>query len=39
MADEVSDGIVEEILKEEGNGGVGCERRVRSGMGVICGEI
>ena len=39
MADQISDAVLDAILKEDPNGRVACETMVKTGMVVIAGEI
>lgn len=39
IADQISDGVLEEILKKDKKGRVACETLVTTGMAVIAGEI
>ncbi|NQZ19509.1 MAG: methionine adenosyltransferase, partial [Bdellovibrionales bacterium] len=39
MADQISDGVLDAILKEDPNGRVAAETMITTGMAVVAGEI
>ena len=39
LADQISDAILDEILKQDPNARVGCETLVKTGMALVAGEI
>ena len=39
VADQISDGVLDEILRQDKRGRVACETLVKTGMAVIAGEI
>jgi S-adenosylmethionine synthetase len=39
IADQISDAILDEVLKQDANGRVGCETLVTTGLVVVAGEI
>ena len=39
LADQISDAILDEILKQDKNARVACETLVKTGMALVAGEI